>query len=367
MSDPLLSICIPTYNRAVFLKRMCESIFAQFGGEVFNRLEICISDNASTDDTNMVANDFVIRYPKNVRYKVNDKNYGPVYNAFEVLRIAKGEYLWCIGDDDVLIDGAIVYLLKMLMQLKNDVDIKVIFAKYNSKVKDKVVFKAFDSLQSEKIYYKGEVEDFLIKDKFWCNGFLAAQIFRKDMVQNYFDNLTQQDNCNLWPHLSILLHNFKTLKQILVSKPIIYQTGDGLYWLRANWILALFHKVEVLDAALFKKEITGHMAMKICSSILLNFSMLRLAIAAKIEDPKRFLPVVKKISAYKPKNNHFRLRTNIFKIMLNIINFIPSLPLQAIYSFCVKLFGINNIRIENNSSVFKSENKREGMLSNYGK
>jgi len=364
MSEPLLTICIPTFNRAGFLKRMCESIFANLDSELFNHLEVCISDNVSTDDTNIIANDFVARYPKNVRYKVNDKNYGAAFNALEVMKIAKGKYLWCIGDDDILIDGAIVYLLKMLMRLKDNSEIKVIFVKYNAKIKDEVIFKAFDMLQPGKIYRKHEVEDFFIKDKFWCNGFSAAQIFRKDAVQNYFNNLVNQDNCNLWPHLSILLYNFKTLKQTIVSEPVIYQTGDGLYWYRANWILALFQKVELLDAALLREEITAKMAIKICSSILLNFSMLRLAFAAKIEDPKQFLSVVKKISAYRVKNYNLRLRISIFKMLLNIVSLIPSRLLQSVYSFLVKLSGMNDIRLENKSPVFMSANKKEALTIN---
>ena len=361
MSEPLLSICIPTYNRAIFLKRMCESISAQLDEEILNQLEICISDNASTDNTSTVVNDFIIKYPKNVTYKINNNNYGGIYNIFQVLKIAKGEYLLCIGDDDIFIDGAIAYLLRLIMQIKNDAEIKIIFAKYNAKVGNKVVFKAFGALQSEKIYYKGEIEEYFIKDKFWSNGFLGAQIFHKDIVKDYFDNLVRQDNSNLWPHLSILLHNFKILKKIIVSKPIVYQIGDGLYWLRANWILALFGKVEVLDTALSKKEITEYMATKTCSSILFSFTMSHLAIAAKIEKPARFSFMVKKISAYKSNNSNMQLRINIFKIMLNAINFIPSLPLETMYSFCIKVFGMKDIRMGKNGPAVISKNKREAL------
>lgn len=361
MNEPLLSICIPTYNRVIFLKRTCALIFAQADEENLGRLEICISDNASTDNTRIVVNDFLMKYPQNVRYKINDKNYGTAYNIFEVLKMAHGEYLWCIGDDDIFIDGAIPHLFKLITRIKNDPEIRVVFGKFNSGAGNKVAFRGFGALQSERIYTKMEVGDYFIKDKFWSNGFLGAHIFHKDIVKDYFANLGRQDNCSSWPHLSLLLHSFKTLKKVIVSQPIIYQTGDGLYWLRANWILVLFHKVEVIDMALLREEITEHMATKICSSTLFSFELFCIGLAAKIEEPERFLSVTKKILAYKSSNRHMQLRINIFKLMLRIINSIPFSLLKAVYLFYIKLSGRSVMLIEKNNPAYISKNKREGM------
>ena len=54
MSDvkPLLSICIPTYNRSGYLEQCLESIVHQ---ERFDEIEVIISDNCSTDDTEAVC------------------------------------------------------------------------------------------------------------------------------------------------------------------------------------------------------------------------------------------------------------------------------------------------------------------------
>lgn len=51
--QPLLSICIPTYNRASYLEGAILNIITDnaFGDEV----EIIISDNASTDNTEEIA------------------------------------------------------------------------------------------------------------------------------------------------------------------------------------------------------------------------------------------------------------------------------------------------------------------------
>ena len=361
MNEPLLSICIPTYNRAVFLKRLCESIFTQTDENVLGKLEVCISDNASTDSTGVIVKEFSSRYPGNITYKINDKNYGAVYNLFQVLKTAKGEYLLCIGDDDIFIDGAISYLTKLIEKIKNDEEIKLILTKFDSRQGNKIVFRGFDSLQSDKIYFNKQIEDFFIKDKFWCNGFAGAQAFHRDLIKDYFNNLTSQDNHNQWPHLSILLHSLRNLKKIFVTKPIIYQTGDGLFWLRANWILVLFHKIIVLDNAITKNEIKIGMAAKICSGILFSNSMLRLIVSAKIEDADKFLMVVKEVSAYRSSNRHMRLRINIFKLLLSTIKFIPLKVLEAVYLFYLKVSGIDDFRAKVNIPTVTLRDKREGM------
>lgn len=72
MNKPLLSICIPTYNRAEYLKNSIESIICQ--DEFKNKqVEIVIADNASTDNTESVARPYAKRYG-NIFYYRNEKN-----------------------------------------------------------------------------------------------------------------------------------------------------------------------------------------------------------------------------------------------------------------------------------------------------
>jgi len=68
----LLSICIPTYNRAIFLQRLLESIIGQdfYDNKI---IEIIICDNKSTDNSIAMIKEYVEKY-KNIRYYVNDYN-----------------------------------------------------------------------------------------------------------------------------------------------------------------------------------------------------------------------------------------------------------------------------------------------------
>ena len=69
---PILSICIPTYNRSEHLRKTLDSIIRQKEFAT-KQVEIVISDNASTDNTEIVAREYCERY-SNIFYYKNEKN-----------------------------------------------------------------------------------------------------------------------------------------------------------------------------------------------------------------------------------------------------------------------------------------------------
>ena len=72
-SLPLLSISVPTYNRARCLERLLTILHEQSADDP--RVELIVSDNASTDGTQAVAEDF-LRRGMNFRYVRNQVNVG---------------------------------------------------------------------------------------------------------------------------------------------------------------------------------------------------------------------------------------------------------------------------------------------------
>lgn len=107
--NPLLSICIPTYNRGKFIGQTIESIVSQAGQDV----EIVISDNASTDDTAAIVESYRKKFPR-LTYCCAENNMGADRNYLRVIELAKGKYCWFMGSDDVLEPGSITRLLKII-------------------------------------------------------------------------------------------------------------------------------------------------------------------------------------------------------------------------------------------------------------
>jgi glycosyltransferase involved in cell wall biosynthesis len=104
-----LSICIPTYNRAAHL-RACLGRIKEF--QLDFPYEIVISDNASTDTTAEVVQEFSADLP--IRYYLRPENNGPFVNVNGTYRRAHGQYSVYVADDDRLILEGLLNALKFM-------------------------------------------------------------------------------------------------------------------------------------------------------------------------------------------------------------------------------------------------------------
>lgn len=106
-----LSICIPTFDRAGPLHQLLESIARQ--DNYVMDVEVVISDNASTDDTADVVHAF-IENGMNINYRKLPENRGFDRNIINVVDLAGGEYCWLFGSDDIMEEGALARVERVL-------------------------------------------------------------------------------------------------------------------------------------------------------------------------------------------------------------------------------------------------------------
>jgi glycosyltransferase involved in cell wall biosynthesis len=106
-----ISICIPTYNRAAHLANCLQSLIvcAEHGALDF---EVCISDNGSTDDTQEVVKRAQGRLP--IKYWRNAENLGIPRNFLNVVDMARGDFAWLVGDDDLIVPAGIERLSRLI-------------------------------------------------------------------------------------------------------------------------------------------------------------------------------------------------------------------------------------------------------------
>ena len=107
----VLSLCIPTYNRALCLKEQFKRLL-NIKPEDLNRLEIIISDNCSTDGTEQIANTYKSKL--DFIYLRNSENLGADRNFMQCFQKATGKYVWLLGDDDYLQTAHLHQLLNHL-------------------------------------------------------------------------------------------------------------------------------------------------------------------------------------------------------------------------------------------------------------
>ena len=104
----LISICIPTYNRPKHLLNCLNSLSQQTN----KKFEVCISDNCSKEDVKKIIKPF--KKKLKIKFQKNKKNLGFAVNLLKVSQMATGEFIWLLGDDDLLIPVAIEKLTKLI-------------------------------------------------------------------------------------------------------------------------------------------------------------------------------------------------------------------------------------------------------------
>lgn len=111
VNKKLLSIAIPTWNRSQTLFKALELLLPQVNSFT-EFIEIVISDNGSTDDTQSVIDNYISKFPTiTFILNKNDSNLGFYGNFKKCRELANGEYLWILSDDDHLSDDRTIAII----------------------------------------------------------------------------------------------------------------------------------------------------------------------------------------------------------------------------------------------------------------
>lgn len=110
MQAPLLTICIPTYQRVEYLTVCLKSLLNQD----LEMVEILVRDNASKDATEDLLRQYQAKLP--IRYEIGTVNDGADHNFGKLVKLARGKYCWLLGDDDAVLPGAVRAIKSMLLE-----------------------------------------------------------------------------------------------------------------------------------------------------------------------------------------------------------------------------------------------------------
>lgn len=97
MMEPLISICIPTYNGEAYLRACIESVLAQ----TYTNFEVIVVDDQSTDSTVAIIESYSKKDPR-IQLHRNAKNLGLVNNWNKCMELSNGEWIKFIFQDDYL-------------------------------------------------------------------------------------------------------------------------------------------------------------------------------------------------------------------------------------------------------------------------
>jgi abequosyltransferase len=224
----ILSICIPTYNREKYLKETLENIISQIDTADKSKIEICISDNASEDNTQSMIKGLRERYP-HITYFKFDKNMGADINYLKVVEIANGEYCWLFGSDDKIEKNGIN---KILSEIKSNNDIYLV-----NKTECDINMKKLNKTPIFKTNIKSEYFDFGTTEKLihyfkslnaltGLFSYLSSIIFKKSQWDSIHFN--QKFIGTAYSHSFIFLSMLKkNIKLKYINEYLILNRGEN--------------------------------------------------------------------------------------------------------------------------------------------
>lgn len=250
-----LSICIPTFNRPEQLPNCLNSILIA-KKKASLTFEVCISDNCSSYDVEEIVLNF--KNNLNIKLNINKENLGYQPNLQKSIDLASGEFVWAIGDDDLLTPDSLNYL-ENLFQKHDDVDFYFLnsyhldysyldnFQKpFDTKYLPKNMPKLSKMNKEMKCQF-WDLIDYKISFDFLLGNFL--NVFKREMWMNNIDCLDQNllNDKRQWSnfdntcgHIKIYANAFKNSKAFYTSKAL---TCNG-YGVR-EWV-ALYDLIEIV-------------------------------------------------------------------------------------------------------------------------
>lgn len=213
---PKLSICIPTYNRAAYLRRCLESVL----GTKDRDLEVVVQDNCSPDNTEEVINSF---NDNRLKYYKNQANIGMVLNIISIIEKATGDFIFFLTDDDSMIPGSIE---KIKSFIETGVDC------FTS---DTIMYLEKQKKAQNYSYFSSDTIVYALTDKetitqiFLSTHILSRCCFKKDLIDMNFLKLHGD---NWYPHMLIMLmFCLKSARIGYLAEPIVMHTWENeTFW-----------------------------------------------------------------------------------------------------------------------------------------
>lgn len=124
---PLISVCIPAYNRAALLSALLDSIL----GQDYDDFDVIIAEDSSPErsEISIRAIEYEKRFGGKIQYFENETTLGYDGNLRRLLELASGEYVLFMGNDDLLAPGA---LNAVAHAVKERRDLGVVLRSYSS-------------------------------------------------------------------------------------------------------------------------------------------------------------------------------------------------------------------------------------------
>ena len=170
---PLISICIPAYNRAGVLPALLDSVLDQD----FRDFDIVIAEDSSPERHAIAANvtAYQQRFGEKLKYYENPQTFGYDGNLRRLIELASGDYVLFMGNDDLLAPGALAAVAAAVREQQN---VGVVLRSYSSFLTDpEEVLQIFRFFDEDRVFPPGP--DTVVTFFRRC-VFISGMVFKRD-------------------------------------------------------------------------------------------------------------------------------------------------------------------------------------------
>jgi glycosyltransferase involved in cell wall biosynthesis len=276
--NPIISICIPTFNRSNCLNNLICNL-SKIKKLYSNEVEICISNNNSSDGTSEVLDKW--RNKIDLKLINQSENIGASRNAFAVVKIATGKWIIIIGDDDEIVLDNFSSLISLLRSSCENDWILVGIADSTGKehLLGDIDLGRHDPISFRKI---------LLRTGLYRYGFIGMHIF-PNSLQKIFSNLSLAQG-QPWPHLALLLRQLNMGHVQIFSPPIVAQAAGGaeLFWKAGDWVDVNMRKLNIIYMTKINDNRNTYFYNRMILRELYSSENLKNLFAWKIREPNDF-------------------------------------------------------------------------------
>jgi glycosyltransferase involved in cell wall biosynthesis len=260
--NKLLTIAIPTYNRADLLDKQLTWLSQAIKG-FESECEILVSDNCSTDHTQSIINKWQNIFT-NITFKSNKnpENIGVMRNIFHCLSSATTKYVWTIGDDDPIQERAVAYVMD---KIKNIDDLSLLFLNFSGRNKitgeavhpPKIVGNRWFDADTEDGKGDGKaIFEHCFSKSVGAVIFLTATVYRADLIKRALQIWPTASNN--WISLAYLAGYCAANGKVIVTKDVYLECIVGVSYWQKEPKAALLMQYQHIPEVILKLEQVGY-------------------------------------------------------------------------------------------------------------
>lgn len=312
----LLTISIPTYKRPELLYKCLIEIFCQIHNKP--NVAVYVADDSNGDENRQWIEKATQQYPQAaINYVINKRNLGIDENIKNCIASPETEYVWLLGEDDLLMPGAIDTVLRALSSCRPS----FVFANYiycnddHTKISSKPVLTEYSGITREKF-------NTFAKKNIWATGFIGSCIIKKD---DWCNQDTEKYTGSYYSHVGGIIDSSIDKDIVIISDILVLNRSENINTF--TWSSSTFPVYFSFFSVLNKSKLSSdnELLKQAKSSSEKLFSINSIVwLAAKRADGVYNMHTYKKYYASKPDSR------KIFKLLALIFAVFPKAPLKIL-------------------------------------